>query len=308
MSSSLDITPLLEVSGLTKTYGSFKAVDDLSFSVFPGDVFGFLGQNGAGKSTTIRMLLTLIRPNAGQIRVFGLDLQQHRREVLSRVGAVIEKPDLYGYLTGQENLSLFTRMSGKSITKAGIQETLELVGLQKRSGDRVKTYSQGMKQRLGIACALVHDPDLVILDEPTNGLDPQGIADIRNLVLSLSREQGKTFLISSHLLAEVELMANRMIIIDRGKKIVEGNVRELVDPQDRELHLESEDDGFAVECIAQTRWAELLMRDRLPQVVLRMSNAEIPALVDALVAQGVRIQALRPVNRLEAYFLSLTHA
>jgi len=308
MPSTVETTPLLEVSGLTKTYGSFKAVDDLSFSVFPGDVFGFLGQNGAGKSTTIRMLLTLIRPNAGQIRVFGMDLQQHRREVLSRVGAVIEKPDLYGYLTGQENLSLFARMSGKGITKDRIQETLELVGLQKRAGDRVKTYSQGMKQRLGIACALVHDPDLIILDEPTNGLDPQGIADIRNLVLSLSREKGKTFLISSHLLAEVELMANRMIIIDRGKKIVEGNVRELVDPQDRELHLESEDDGFAVACIEKTRWADQLMRDQLPQVVLRMSNAEIPALVDALVAQGVRIQALRPVNRLEAYFLSLTHA
>ena len=308
MSSPVATTPLLEVSGLTKTYGAFRAVDGLSFSVFPGDVFGFLGQNGAGKSTTIRMLLTLIRPDAGEIRMFGMDLRRQRREVLSRVGAVIEKPDLYGYLTGQENLSLFARMSGKGITKARIQEILELVGLQKRAGDRVKTYSQGMKQRLGIACALVHDPDLIILDEPTNGLDPQGIADIRNLVLSLSREQGKTFLISSHLLVEVELMANRMIIIDRGKKIVEGNVRELVDPQDRELHLESEDDGFAVACIAQTRWAELLMRDRLPQVVLRMSNAEIPALVDALVAQGVRIQALRPVNRLEAYFLSLTHA
>ena len=308
MSSHVVTAPLLEVSGLTKTYGAFRAVDDLSFSVFPGDVFGFLGQNGAGKSTTIRMLLTLIRPDAGEIRMFGMDLRRQRREVLSRVGAVIEKPDLYGYLTGQENLSLFARMSGKGITKARIQEILELVGLQKRAGDRVKTYSQGMKQRLGIACALVHDPDLIILDEPTNGLDPQGIADIRNLVLSLSREQGKTFLISSHLLAEVELMANRMIIIDRGKKIVEGNVRELVDPQDRELHLESEDDGFAVACIAQTRWAELLMRDRLPQVVLRMSNAEIPALVDALVAKGVRIQALRPVNRLEAYFLSLTHA
>jgi ABC-type multidrug transport system ATPase subunit len=308
MPSTVETAPLLEVSGLTKTYGSFKAVDDLSFSVFPGDVFGFLGQNGAGKSTTIRMLLTLIRPDAGQIRVFGMDLRRQRREVLSRVGAVIEKPDLYGYLTGQENLSLFARMSGKGITKARIQETLELVGLQKRAGDRVKTYSQGMKQRLGIACALVHDPDLVILDEPTNGLDPQGIADIRNLVLSLSREQGKTFLISSHLLAEIELMANRMLIIDRGRKIVEGSVRELVDPQDRELQVETLDDAHAVECISHTPWAGQLMRDRLPQVVLSMSHAEIPALVDALVGQGVRILALRPVNRLEAYFLSLTHA
>jgi ABC-type multidrug transport system ATPase subunit len=139
MSSSHSSEPLLQVSGLTKTYGAFKAVDDLSFSVFPGDVFGFLGQNGAGKSTTIRMLLTLIRPDAGQIRVFGMDLQRHRREVLSKVGAVIEKPDLYGYLTGMENLSLFARMSGRRIDRKVLAETMELVGLSARGGDKVRT-------------------------------------------------------------------------------------------------------------------------------------------------------------------------
>jgi ABC-type multidrug transport system ATPase subunit len=308
MSSFHSSEPLLQVSGLTKTYGAFKAVDDLSFSVFPGDVFGFLGQNGAGKSTTIRMLLTLIRPDAGQIRVFGMDLQRHRREVLSKVGAVIEKPDLYGYLTGMENLSLFARMSGRRIDRKVLNETMELVGLSARGGDKVRTYSQGMKQRLGIACALVHDPELIILDEPTNGLDPQGIADIRNLILSLSRERGKTFLISSHLLSEIELMANRMVIIDRGKKVVEGNVRELVDPQDRVVHLETEDDTTALIKIRRSAWADRLVEDKSPELVMKLSSEEIPDLVAFLVAEGIRLLSLRPVNRLEEYFLSLTHA
>lgn len=308
MSSHHPSEPLLQVSGLTKTYGAFKAVDDLSFSVFPGDVFGFLGQNGAGKSTTIRMLLTLIRPDAGQIRVFGMDLQRHRREVLSKVGAVIEKPDLYGYLTGMENLSLFARMSGRRIDRKVLAETMELVGLSARGGDKVRTYSQGMKQRLGIACALVHDPELIILDEPTNGLDPQGIADIRNLILSLSRERGKTFLISSHLLSEIELMANRMVIIDRGKKVVEGNVRELVDPQDRVVHLETEDDTTALIKIRRSAWADRLVEDKSPELVMKLSSEEIPDLVAFLVADGIRLLSLRPVNRLEEYFLSLTHA
>jgi ABC-type multidrug transport system ATPase subunit len=308
MVSSHSSEPVLQVSGLTKTYGAFKAVDDLSFSVFPGDVFGFLGQNGAGKSTTIRMLLTLIRPDAGQIRVFGMDLQRHRREVLSKVGAVIEKPDLYGYLTGMENLSLFARMSGRRIDRKVLAETMELVGLSARGGDKVRTYSQGMKQRLGIACALVHDPELIILDEPTNGLDPQGIADIRNLILSLSRERGKTFLISSHLLSEIELMANRMVIIDRGKKVVEGNVRELVDPQDRVVHLETEDDTTALIKIRRSAWADRLVEDKSPELVMKLSSEEIPDLVAFLVADGIRLLSLRPVNRLEEYFLSLTHA
>lgn len=308
MASSHSSEPLLQVAGLTKTYGAFKAVDDLSFSVFPGDVFGFLGQNGAGKSTTIRMLLTLIRPDAGQIRVFGMDLQRHRREVLSKVGAVIEKPDLYGYLTGMENLSLFARMSGRRIDRKVLAETMELVGLSARGGDKVRTYSQGMKQRLGIACALVHDPELIILDEPTNGLDPQGIADIRNLILSLSRERGKTFLISSHLLSEIELMANRMVIIDRGKKVVEGNVRELVDPQDRVVHLETEDDTTALINIRRSAWADRLVEDKAPELVMKLSSEEIPDLVAFLVADGIRLLSLRPVNRLEEYFLSLTQA
>ena len=189
-----------------------------------GDVYGFLGQNGAGKSTTIRMLLTLIEPTEGSIEIFGLELKKHRKEILRQVGAVIEKPDVYKYLSAIENLRLFSQISGGSnLNRSQLLEKLELVGLQERANSPVKTFSQGMKQRLGVAIALVHDPQLIILDEPTNGLDPQGIADIRNLILMLSHSMQKTVVVSSHLLSEIELIANRLLIIDAGKKMVEGS-------------------------------------------------------------------------------------
>ncbi|MDP4131992.1 MAG: ABC transporter ATP-binding protein, partial [Bacteroidota bacterium] len=166
--------PLVQVSGLSKKFRGNAVVDDLSFSVNEGDVYGFLGQNGAGKSTTIRMLLTLITPSSGDIELFGMNLQKERKKILKQIGAVIEKPDLYKYLSGYENLSLFARMSGIRPVKEDLIRQLELVGIADRAKDKVMTYSQWMKQRLGIAVALIHDPRLIILDEPTNGLDPQG--------------------------------------------------------------------------------------------------------------------------------------
>lgn len=178
----------------------------------------FLGRMVPGKSTTIRMLLTLVRPTSGTISIFGKELFTHRTEILKQVGAVIEKPDLYKYLSAFDNLSLFAKLSGIKPTRSLLLDQLKLVGLEERAFSKVKTFSQGMKQRLGIAVALVHDPKLILLDEPTNGLDPQGIADMRNLVLKLSREMGKTILVSSHLLSEIELIATRMLIIHKGKK------------------------------------------------------------------------------------------
>lgn len=298
--------PVIEASGLTKLYGDFRAVDDLSFTVYKGDVFGFLGQNGAGKSTTIRMLLTLIRPTSGSIRVFGSELAGNRRSILSRVGAVIEKPDLYGYLTGYENLSIFARLSGRRTRRSDLERTLETVGLTGRAGDRVKTYSQGMRQRLGIACALVHDPELIVLDEPTNGLDPQGIADIRRLILSLSREKGKTFLVSSHLLAEMELTANRLLIVDRGRKVVEGTVKELMDPDRLVVRIGTTDDAEAVRRIGESPWADRLRRDAGDGLAMDLNRAEIPGLVSALVALEVGVQSIEPAHSLEDLFLQLT--
>src|ERR1700676_2766312 len=199
---------IVTVSHLTKKFRTHLAVEDLSFTVNEGDVYGFLGQNGAGKSTTIRMLLTLITPTTGHIELFGLDLKKERKKILSQVGAVIEKPDLYKYLSAYENLSLFARMSGSKISKKELHAQLQMVGLGERENDKVKTFSQGMKQRLGIAVALIHNPRLIILDEPTNGLDPQGIADMRNLILHLSRHLNKPIIFSSHLLFEIKQLSH----------------------------------------------------------------------------------------------------
>ncbi len=298
------MSAIISVQHLTKDFKDTRAVDDLSFSVNKGDVYGFLGQNGAGKSTTIRMLLTLIKPTSGEIDLFGKKLTTHRTEILKQVGAVIEKPDLYKYLSAYDNLSIFARMSGMKITRSFLMKQLQLVGLEERANSKVKTFSQGMKQRLGIAVALVHDPALVILDEPTNGLDPQGIADIRNLILRLSSEMGKTVLISSHLLSEIELVANRMIIIHKGKKIVEGNVSDLLDPAHTLVQLETTDDIGLYKAIKTTKWAPFLQPGG--ELKLMMNKEEVPQLVNDLVTMNVQILAVNSSHSLENYFLSLT--
>lgn len=297
---------VIQVNHLSKQFGSFKAVDDLSFSVNQGEVYGFLGQNGAGKSTTIRMLLSLIKPTGGEINIFGLSIDKHREKILERVGAVVEKPDLYRYLTGFENLNLFAKLSGKKISRQEVFKCLGVVGLEKRAHDPVRVYSQGMKQRLGIAVALVHDPSLIILDEPTNGLDPQGIADIRNLILSLSKEQNKTVLVSSHLLSEIEQVADRMLIIDKGKKIVEGNVKELLNPNKVQLEIIATDMIFASQVIEQSAWGHGISSVTANRILLQTTASSVPELTKYLVDHQVGVLSLRTVNSLEAYFLSLT--
>ncbi len=297
---------IIQVNNLSKQFKDIKAVDDLSFTVEAGDVYGFLGENGAGKSTSIRMLLTLIKPTAGEISIFNKDISTHRTAILKQVGAVIEKPDLYKYLSAFDNLSIFARMSGIKPDRKLLMEQLKMVGLEERALSKVKTFSQGMKQRLGIAVALVHDPKLIILDEPTNGLDPQGIADMRNLILKLSREMGKTILVSSHLLSEIELIANRMLIIHKGKKMVEGNVAELLDPSKSLVQIETTHDVQAREKLLHTTWAALLQPDtRMLQ--LRMNKEEVPRLIAELVTLQVHILSVKPMHSLEDYFLSLTN-
>lgn len=296
---------IIQVNHLSKQFKEIKAVDDLSFTVEAGDVYGFLGQNGAGKSTCIRMLLTLIKPSEGSIRIFDKDLSTHRTAILKQVGAVIEKPDLYKYLTAFENLAIFAKMSGMKANRNLLLDQLKLVGLEERAFSKVKTFSQGMKQRLGIAVALVHDPKLIILDEPTNGLDPQGIADMRNLILYLSREKGKTIVVSSHLLSEIELVANRMLIIHKGKKIVEGNVAELLDPSKSLVQIETNDDADAREKLLQTRWAALLQQ-HTGVLQLKMNKEEVPQLIADLVSLQVQLLSIKPMHSLEDYFLSLT--
>lgn len=295
---------IIDVDHLSKKFNDTSAVNELSFTVNEGDIYGFLGQNGAGKSTTIRMLLTLIQPTSGNINIFGKKLSTHRSEILKQVGAVIEKPDLYKYLSAYDNLSIFAKMSGIKVTQQLLMQQLHMVGLQDRAKNNVRTFSQGMKQRLGIAVALVHNPALIILDEPTNGLDPQGIADIRNLILRLKGEMGKTVLISSHLLSEIELIANRMIIIHKGKKMVEGNVADLLDPAHTVVDINTLDNMAAVKILQQSKWASFLQPKN--QLQLMMNKTEVPQLIKDLSAMGVQMLSVNSSHSLENYFLSLT--
>ncbi|MHA4843733.1 ABC transporter ATP-binding protein [Flavitalea antarctica] len=302
------MSAIIEVNHLSKHFRDIRAVDDLSFTVERGDVYGFLGQNGAGKSTTIRMLLTLIRPTAGTIRIFGKELAGNRRHILQKTGAVIERPDLYKYLTAFENLALFAKMSGVKPSKLQLMEQLELVGIRDRADSKVKTFSQGMKQRLGIAVALVHDPELIILDEPTNGLDPQGIADVRNLILHLSRNLGKTIVVSSHLLTEIEMVASRMLIIDKGTSKAEGSVAELFDPSKTLVELETNDVSHAVTLLKSGPYAPNLKSYSGSTIKFQVEKTQIPKLANYLVSINVDIISLQAKHSLEDYFLSLTTA
>jgi ABC-type multidrug transport system ATPase subunit len=301
-----NMIPIVSVQNLTKQFSGVTAVNDLSFTVNEGDVYGFLGQNGAGKSTTIRMLLTLIKPTGGEVQLFGKNLLSHRNEVLKQVGAIIERPDLYKYLSAYHNLSIFAKLSGIKANRKQLMEQLDMVGLADRAQSRVKTYSQGMKQRLGIAIALVHNPKLVILDEPTNGLDPQGIADMRNLILRMSRQMGKTVIVSSHLLSEIELIATRMLIINKGEKVVEGSVTELLDPAKTLVQIDSADPAAALNWVQQSKWAANGLTDSTAGIKLQMNRADIPELAAALVAAGIPLLAIQPRHSLEDYFLQLT--
>lgn len=297
---------IIQVKGLTKKFNQFTAVNELSFTVNDGDIYGFLGQNGAGKSTTMRMLLTLIAPTSGSIELFGMNLQTHRNEILKQVGAVIEKPDVYKYLSAYENLKLFARLSGMKVSHQQLMNQLEVVGLASRANDSVKTFSQGMKQRLGIGIALIHNPKLIILDEPTNGLDPQGIADIRNLILHLSKEQGKTIVVSSHLLSEIEQVATKVLIIDRGKKIVEDSALALFDPAQTIVEIQTNDNKFALHQLELSDWKNHIQLNRTNAVVLKLNKQLIPKLHADLVQMNIQLLSLQPRHSLEDYFLQVT--
>jgi ABC-type multidrug transport system ATPase subunit len=296
---------VIKVQGLSKNFGAIKAVDQLSFEVEAGQVYGFLGQNGSGKSTTIRMLLSLIHPSQGHIEIFGQSLTDHRSAILEQVGAVIERPDSYPYLTAQEHLTLFAKLRKQKITPAKIEATLSQVGLLARANDKVQTYSLGMKQRLGIGIALLHDPQLIILDEPTNGLDPQGIADIRQLIKSISKDQGKTVLVSSHLLSEIEQIATHILIIHQGKKMAEGPTSSLLDPNKTIVQIKTLDDLDAKQKLRASAYSTNLL-ERTEGLYLTIPKLEIPALNAFIVASNIDLVSLEAKNSLEDYFLQLT--
>lgn len=298
--------PIIEISHLAKHYGSFQAVRDLNLTVEQGDVYGFLGPNGAGKSTTIRMMMTLIRPTSGDIRIFGLPLHENRSSILRRVGAIVERPDFYNYLSARRNLELLGRLSGADVSKSNVNRVLGIVGLGERAESKVKTFSHGMKQRLGLAQALIHNPDLIVLDEPSTGLDPQGMVDMRDLILELAHDHKKTVFLSSHILPEVELTANRMVIINRGKTIIEGSVQELLNAGRLKVTIETTDVPRALEVLRATPNAEWIQSSTDQEIIIMLNRQDIPPAVAALATAGVPLRAVTPVRSLEEYFISLT--
>jgi ABC-type multidrug transport system ATPase subunit len=299
---------IVEVKNLVKHYGKFKAVENVSFDVYRGDVFGFLGPNGAGKSTTIRTMLSLIRPTSGDLHLFGKELSANRNYILRKIGCIVEKPDFYKYLSAQKNIEIFARVSGISVDKKKVQEIIEFVGLKGREKDKVGGFSHGMKQRLGIAQTLIHDPELIILDEPTTGLDPQGIIDIRNLILQLKNERNKTIVLSSHILSEIELIANRLVIINKGKSLVQGSVSELLNAQELIVAFSVDNAEKAKEVLQQQNMQQLISKVEDNNLLLHISQQEIPVINKLFCNNGVNIFSIESKRKLEDYFLKLISA
>ena len=296
---------ILQTRQLGKQYGKRWAVKNLNLEVHRGDVFGFLGPNGAGKSTTIRMILSLIKPTTGETELFGYSLKSRRSDALRHVGGIVEKPDFYLYLSAYKNLEIIGALSG-SVKRKRILEVLDLVGLTNRAADRVKTYSHGMKQRLGIAQALLSDPELVILDEPTNGLDPQGMKEVRDLILHLSRDQKKTIILSSHLLNEIEQVANRMVIINNGELVVQGDVSELLDEGEKYVVIQANPQEKVQFVLKEQKDIIKNYAIHDEKFKVKMDFADIPELNRVLVDAGIDVQALIPKRSLEDLFLSMT--
>ena len=297
------MTTTLATYGLSKNYGTRPAVKDLTLEVSRGEILGFLGPNGAGKTTTIRMALGLIRPTAGRVEVLGQDIAHHRARVLPRVGALVEAPALYLYMSGRDNLSAFADVLG-GVPATRIDEVLELVDLAGRQRDRVVTYSMGMKQRLGVATALIHDPDLLILDEPANGLDPAGIVEMRDLLRRLAAS-GKTIFISSHVLAEVQQICDRVAIINHGELIRLAPVADLLGSSG-EFVVRVDDPQTVLDLLKRQEWGRTARLDHR-DLITPSPTSKGRDLVKFLADAGHWPDSVAPRHQnLEEIFLTLT--
>ncbi len=301
--------PILKTEKLSKRYGNRWAVSGLDMEVPRGEVYGFLGPNGAGKTTSIRMMLGLITPTSGRAEINGVSVQSDPVNALSHVGAIVETPAFYGYLTGRENLRILGKISGKVASPPAaddgrVDEVLDMVGLLERGGDKVKGYSQGMRQRLGLAQALLARPAVIVLDEPTNGLDPSGMLEVRRLIKDLAAKEGITVFISSHLLHEVQAICGRVAIINEGKLVAEGLVEELIRRELIKLDIKVSDKKRAMDILREY--------DPKPSggngdIALNIESDRVPEVNRLLVESGVDVFALVPREEsLEKFFLELT--
>lgn len=292
---------VIQTDALTKRYGHILAVDQLTLEVPRGRIFGLLGPNGSGKTTTIGMLLGLVRPSSGSFSLLGS--QTSHADALHRVGAIVEQPYFYPYLSGRRNLAYFQGISGRGSPKE-LDDLLEQVGLADRAGDRFQTYSLGMKQRLGLAYTLLGNPELLILDEPTNGMDPAGMAEVRELIRSLGSAD-RTVLLSSHLLNEVEQICDSVAILSKGKVIAQGAVGDLLHQQEQ-IRLRTSDDAEAVEILSALEWVDDV-RIEGEALIVTAPHDRTSELTAALGKSGVYVAEITPLQQsLEQYFLEIT--
>lgn len=292
--------PIVELKSLSKTIGKKKIIDNLNLSLYPGQITGFLGPNGAGKTTTIRMMSGLMKPSSGEVVVEGQTLNEHFEETMSKVGVIVENPEMYKYMSGWKNLIHFARMN-KTITIERIKEVVDQVGMQNRIHEKVSTYSLGMRQRLGLAQALLHRPKFLILDEPTNGLDPAGIREFRTYLRKIAAEDGVSVFVSSHLLSEIELMCDRIAIIQNGKLI---DIREMNQKEEAHYYIEAQPAEQTQELlIAQG----LVLEASGTGFVTKVEQEKIPALIQAMVTANLQVFAVQPFRKtLEDQFLEMT--
>ncbi|AOV06432.1 ABC transporter ATP-binding protein [Sporosarcina ureilytica] len=292
--------PVVELRGLSKTIGKKKIIDNLNLSLYPGQITGFLGPNGAGKTTTIRMMVGLMKPTSGDVLIDGVALRENFEEGLSKVGVIVENPEMYKYMSGYKNLVHFARMH-PNVTKARIDEVVQQVGMQNRIHEKVASYSLGMRQRLGLAQALLHRPKFLILDEPTNGLDPAGIREFRMYLRSIAEKEGVSVFVSSHMLSEIELMCDRIAVIQNGKLL---NIEEMSDAKESHYYIEAS----PLERVEQIVTAEGKTAEWFKDgLLLQIEKEEIPSLVGRLVAENIQLYAIQPhVITLEDQFLELT--
>jgi ABC-type multidrug transport system ATPase subunit len=295
---------VLRTFGLGKRFQTRWAVNNLNLLVRRGEIFGFLGPNGAGKSTTIRMMLSLVRPTAGSIELFGKSLHEQRRICLARVGGLVERADFYLYLSARRNLEIVGTLLG-SVNHKDIDRVLDIVRLADRADDKVKTYSHGMKQRLGIAQALLGSPELVVLDEPTSGLDPQGIKEVRDLIKQLSAEHGMTVFLSSHILSEIEQTATSMAIINEGTLIVQGGVSDLLTASSGVVWIDAHPRDRAFQLLQQQGMVKEV-REEGERLIVTVHPDQVAAVNRFLVNAGIEVRAITPKRSLEEYFLMLT--
>ena len=294
---------VLEIKNLSKSFGKRKVIDDISLEVKEGEIYGFLGPNGSGKTTTIKMILRLIDNDAGEIKVNGYDTKKQFEQAMEYIGAIVENPDMYKYMTGRDNLKLHARI--RNVDSKRIDEMLELVELKERADDKVRKYSLGMKQRLGLALTLLHKPKVLILDEPTNGLDPAGIKKLRDILKEIAHKEGVAVFVSSHILSEMELMCDKVAVIDNGKIVKTEEINNTEEEPTETIELRVKDTQKAINVLKQ-KFA-IIAKDQNNSIQLTLATDQVPLIVKELANSDVGIKAVIPKEHsLEEIFFDAT--